>query len=234
MAREWLLRGVDPEELKKEKVEVLETPQSKWDNFWYHHKWTFWGCVFAAVALVIVIAQMATSVSPDYRALLITEKSYMSGSVEQLEQLLAQQAEDLNGDGEVLVNIQNCLYGENARRTNNSGPQMVQAHLLAGDVMFFIWDEDSYELFMEGVGPQLKDGVEFLSDIPCEGRGIIEDGKIYTWEFDYRRLNYEGVFPKKLYFGVRAPQGTAVNSKELHDQSLKLLEKFINAQYASK
>ena len=46
MAREWLLRGVDPEELKKEEVVVDETPKSKWDNFWYHHKWTFWGCFF--------------------------------------------------------------------------------------------------------------------------------------------------------------------------------------------
>lgn len=234
MAREWLLRGVDPEELKKEEVEVIETPQSKWENFWYHHKWTFWGCVFGLVALAIVITQMVTSVSPDHRVLLITENSYMSGTTKQLENLLAQYATDLNGDGEVVVSVQNCLYGEKARRTNNSGPQMVQAHLLAGDVMFFIWDEDSYQLFMEGVGPQLEEGVEFLSDIPCQGRGIIEEGKLYTWEFDYRRLDFEGVLPKKLYFGIRAPQGTAADSKELHDQSLKLLEDFINAQYSSK
>ncbi len=234
MAREWLLRGVDPEELKKEEVEVIETPQTKWENFWYHHKWTFWGCVFAAVALIIVFTQMATSDSPDYRVLLITENSYMSGHVEQMQDLLAQYGTDLNEDGQVMVKIQNCLYGENARRTNNSGPQMVQAHLLAGDVMFFIWDEDSYELFMEGVEPKMKDGVEFLADIPAEGRGVIEEGKIYTWEFDHRRLEYQDIFPKKLYFGVRSLQGTAADAQELYDQSMALMEAFIQGQSASK
>ena len=234
MAREWLLRGVDPEELKKEEVEVIETPQSKWENFWYHHKWTFWGWVFAAVALIIVFTQMFTSESPDYRVLLITENSYMSGDTERLEHLLAQYGTDLNEDGQVKVNIQNCLYGERALRVNNSGPQMVQAHLVSGDVLFFIWDEDSYELFMEGIEPQMKDGVEFLADIPAEGRGVIEEGKIYTWEFDYRRLDYEDVFPKKLYFGVRNLQGTAANSTELYEQSMALMEAFINAQYSSK
>ena len=233
MAREWLLRGVDPEELKKEEIEVIETPQSKWENFWYHHKWTFWGCVFAAVALIIVVAQMVTSESPDYRVLLITENSYMSGDVAKIENLLAQHGTDLNEDGQVKVNVQNCLYGEQARRINNSGPQMVQAHLSAGDVLFFIWDEDSYNLMMESIEPQMQEGVSFLSDIPAEGRGVIEEGKIYTWEFDHRRLDLADVFPKKLYFGIRAPIGTAANSQELHTQCMALMEAFINGQYAS-
>ena len=46
MAREWLLRGVDPEELKRDTEIIPETPKSKWENFWYHHKWTFWGVLF--------------------------------------------------------------------------------------------------------------------------------------------------------------------------------------------
>lgn len=235
MAREWLLRGVDPEELKKDDYsDIPETPQSKWDNFWYHHKWSFWGCVFAVVAVAIVVVQMFTGESPDYRVLLVTENSYMSGDAERLEKFLATYGTDLNEDGEVLVNIQNCLYGENARRTNNSGPQMLQAHLVSGDVLFFVWDEASYHLFMESIEPQMEDGAEFLADIPAEGRGVIEEGKIYTWEYDHRRLDFEGIFPKKLYFGIRFPQGTAAESTELYDQSMALMEAFIAGQNASK
>ena len=230
MAREWLLRGVDPEELKREEYEVIETPQSKWENFWYHHKWSFWGCVFAAVAVIIVVTQMFTSESPDYRVLLMTEDSYMSGDVEKLERFLAQYGTDLNEDGQVKVNIQNCLMGEKAIRNNNSGAQMVQAHLMAGDVLFFIWDEDTYEMFMEGINPQMEEGVAFLTDLPGEGKCLIEEGKIYTWQFDPRHLDFDGIFPKKLYFGVRNLQGTALDSQELHAQSMALMEAFINDQ----
>ena len=99
--------------------------------------------------------------------------------------------------------------------------------------MFFIWDEDSYHLFMESINGQMKEGESFLADVPVEERGVIEEGKIYTWEYDYRRLDYESVFPKKLYFGVRAPIGTAADSRELYEQALKLLENFITAKDAA-
>jgi len=162
-------------------------------------------------------------VSPDYRVLLMTEYSYMSGDTEQLAQMLAQYGTDLNGDGEVRINVQNCLMGERALRTNNPGPQMVGAHLKAGDVLFFIWDEKTYEVFMDSVGPQLEEGVEFLTDLP-EGPNVIRENKLYVWEWELKRENTE---PVTLYFGVRNLQGTAGDKQELHDQSMKLLEAFI-------
>ena len=56
---------------------------------------------------------------------------------------------------------------------------------------------------------------------------LIEDGKVYNWEGDTRPLPELTERAPELYFGVRLPQGTAANAKELHQQSLELLENFI-------
>jgi len=56
-----LLAGVDPEELKPEsKSQGPRTPRSRWENFWYHYKWAFWGCLFGVVVLTVLVVQLVT------------------------------------------------------------------------------------------------------------------------------------------------------------------------------
>lgn len=229
MAREWLLRGVDPEELKPNGEEkISETPKSKWENFWYHHKWTFWGVLFLVVALGIATVQVFTRDTPDYQVLLMSKSGYVSQQTEALEALLAPYGEDLDGDGKVEVSVQSCLYSSDVSLEYNSGPQMVTAHLAAGDVVFFVWDESAYKMFTGSVQNVSDAGADFLSDIPVAGEGVQEGGKIYSWEDDPRRTGeLADWFPEILYFGVRAPVGTASESVTLHDQSLTLLQRFI-------
>ncbi len=228
MAREWLLRGVDPEELKQNTEKVPETPRSKWGNFWYHHKWTFWGVFFLAVALVIATVQIATRNTPDYRIVLMSKNAYVSEQVWWIEYMLEPYGEDLDGDGEVEVEVQSCLYSKEATLEHNSGPQMVSAHLAAGDVLFFMWDESAYQMFMSSIENVSTAGKDFLSDIPADSEGVIEEGKIYTWENDPRYADHLAeYFPEKMYFGIRAPIGTATESAELNQQCLDLLKRFI-------
>lgn len=231
MAREWLLRGVDPEELKpRQSDQAPQTPQSRWENFWYHHKWTFWGCVFALVALTVVVVQVVRRDPPDYRMLLVTETAYMDVDVTRLELMLTPYGEDLDGDGKVEIQIQNCIMGDTMAHRQSNGANMVQAHLVAGDVMFFMWDSDTYAFFMKSMKNALKEGTEFLAELPVEGEGIIEEGRVYTWEKDPRYEQVKGVLPQDLYFGVREPMGTAAESRELYQQSMDLLERFIADQ----
>lgn len=228
MAREWLLRGVDPEELKKDTETIPETPKSKWENFWYHHKWTFWGLFFLAVALCVATIQVVNRDTPDYRIVLMAKNAYVSEQTWWIEYMLAPYGEDLDGDGKVEVSIQSCLYSKEATLEHNSGPQMVSAHLAAGDVLFFIWDESAYDMFMSSLKNVSTAGKDFLSDIPATGEGILEEGKIYSWEKDPRRVDaLVEHFPEKMYFGVRAPIGSAAESAELNQQSMDLLKRFI-------
>ena len=228
MAREWLLRGVDPEELKPaEKIAAPHTPKGWLDNFWYHHKWAFLGALFAVTVAVVLVVQLLTRDLPDYRLVLMTEKSYMPPQIEQLEELLEAYGQDLDGDGKVEVAIQNSCIGENVDQRYNSGFQQVQAHLMAGDVLFFAWDADAYKTFSSTITNVMEEGEQLLTFLPQTDKGLIENGYVWSWEGDDRRL---ADFPEKMYFGVRDAKGTAEGESDLHKQCMALLEAFMKDQ----
>lgn len=222
MAREWLLRGVDPEELKATpKDEGPQTPQSRWENFWYHHKLKFWLILFAAVVLVVAVVQMGNRDDPDYRVLLLTEEYYSQPELAALESLLTPYGEDVDGDGKVEIRVENCLYGAHVEQTRNSGIQTVQAHLVAADRMFFIMEPDCYNYFLRSL-QSTADGGEVTFFAPIDG-----DETVWDWKGDPRPTEELQEQAESLYFGVRATKGTAGKATELYEQSRKLLENFI-------
>ena len=226
MAREWLLRGVDPEELKPTpKEEIPQTAQSRWENFWYHHKLKFWLILFAVVVTVVVVVQMVKRDDPDYRVMLITADLYTDKDLDELATYLEKYGEDLDGDGKVEVQIENCTI--NADQSRNSSIQQIQAHLVSADRMFFIWDPDGYAFFKKTVMDEADVGMDFLATIPVQDAGLIEGGKVWSWSEDDRRSDAMKERWPDLYFGVRAAGGTAAKSKDLYQNSYALLEALV-------
>lgn len=231
MAREWLLRGVDPEELKPdEKIAAPVTPKGWLENFWYHHKWAFLGGVFAAVVATVLVVQLVTRDLPDYHVLLMTKQAYLDPDIEAMEDLLAQYGQDLDGDGKVEVAIQNCRIDKDTNLQQNSGFQIVQAHLMAGDVLFFVWDEGAYDLVMDGIDNALEEGDTFLTPLPAVA-GVEGEGLLYNWSGDPRAEALKA-FPDTLLFGVRDTHGTAGDADKLHEDCMALLEAFIQGRNA--
>lgn len=232
MAREWLLRGVDPEELKATpKEEIPQTPRSRWDNFWYHHKLKFWLILFAVVVLVILVVQTINKDNPDYRVLLLSEELYSEAELAAMETLLKPYGEDLDGDGKVEIQIENCQYGPHVEQTKNSGIQQVQAHLVAADRMFFIMEPDAYEYFVRTLKDSYDNGeVTFFEPITADVKNLKENKTLWDWKGDTRPLAELQEQTPSLYFGVRATKGTAGKATELYEQSMKLLENFITDQ----
>ena len=219
MAREWLLRGVDPEELKPTpKDEGPQTPRSKWENFWYHHKLKFWLITFAVVVLIILVVQIIRRDDPDYRVLFITEQPYLDKELDELASYLEQFGDDLDGDGKVEVRVQNCCI--NADQSRNSGIQQIQAHLINGDRLFFVWDPEAYEFFKTTVLDESDAGMDFLATITEQDAGLIEEGKVWSWSEDSSRTEALKERWPDLYFGVRA-------GKEDSSECLALLEALI-------
>ena len=227
MAREWLLRGVDPEELKATpKDEGPQTPRSKWENFWYHHKLKFWLILFAVVVVTIMVVQGIKKDDPDYRVLLLTKELYSAQDLAALEALLEQYGEDLDGDGKVEIQVENCQYGPHVEQSRNSGIQQVQAHLVAADRMFFMMEPDAYKYFTRTLEGSISEKDFFA---PLEG-----DTTVWDWKGDSRPIAELKEQAPSLYFGVRATKGTAGKAAELYEQSMKLLENFIHDQKTTK
>ena len=231
MAREWLLRGVDPEELKpEEKITAPVTPKGWLENFWYHHKWAFLGGLFALVVGIVLVVQLVTRDLPDYHILLMTKQTYIDTDVQVLEQTLAAYGKDLDADGKVEVSIQNCRIAKDTNQQYNSGFQIVQAHLMAGDVLFFVWDESAYKMFMDGLDNVLEEGVTFLTPLPSTA-GVEQEGTLYNWASHPCRGDVAlQRYPETLYFGVRDTHGTAGEAAQLHADCMDLLTAFMEAQ----
>lgn len=228
MAREWLLRGVDPEELKpRPKDEGPKTVRSRWENFWYHHKVAFFLILFAVVLLVVLLVHTLTRNEPDYRVLLMTENAYTKEELSALTALLEMYGEDLDGDGEVEIQIQNCVLGKDVDTTQNSSYQQVQAHLVAGDILFFMWEPAVYEDYMEKLANVSDAGMDFLTTIPVDSEHLLEEGKVWSWKGDSRPIPELQERSPELYFTVRDTVGNVDEADELHQQSMTLLENFI-------
>lgn len=230
MAREWLLRGVKPEELQRNTApEQPTTPQGKIENFWYHYKWVTLGGVFLVTVLIVIITQLLTRNPPDYRIMLLTERAYTMDEVNALELLLTPYGEDLDGDGQVEINIQNCMLGEQVKQQYNSNIQMFQANLMAGDIMCFIWDQKTYKQQIPAVENLMQGDEAFLSELPIQHTGLSEDKRVYNWKGSAQQAVLSDMFPKRfpadLLFTVRQPIGTASESGELYQQSVDLIQK---------
>ncbi len=234
MAREMALAGVPKEELQRDTTPPPpQTPKSKWQNFWFYYKW--W--VIAGVCLVAVIVigmwQMLSRVEPDYPIALVTRDGVSEEAIENLEELLVPYAEDLNGDGKVVVEIENLPLAQYVGGQKNpmaeTNSQKIMAYLLSADVMFYIFDEPSFENYAK----KLKEegNVEAIFDpINSDAPGINSDENYWDWIDDNRRCAYwGGEFPQHLYFGVRRLGGTADSKKatERHDNDMALLEAFL-------
>ena len=101
---------------------------------------------------------------------------------------------------------------------------------MAGDVLFFVWDEGAYELIMDGLDNALEEGDTFLTPLPAVA-GVEGEGLLYNWSGDPRAESLS-VFPDTLLFGVRDTHGTAGDADKLHEDCMALLEAFIQGRNA--
>lgn len=87
------------------------TPQEKRKNWWHYHKWIVLIVVLAVAAVGSLIRDIVRNLTtvPDYSIAFIGSADLPDDTVEALEAELAALGEDLNGDGKVLVKVNQYL-----------------------------------------------------------------------------------------------------------------------------
>ena len=234
MAREMYLVGVPEEELRKDDTPPEpQTPKSKWENFWFYYKW--WVVAGACLLAIIGVGvwQEVTRVRPDYPIALVTRDGVSETAIEQLEALFTAYGEDLNGDGKVIVEIEDLPLAQYVGGKKNTlaetNSQKIMAYLVSADVMFFIFDEPSYKNYVEKL-KESGDVGSLFDTIDSDADGINPTENYWDWIDDSRRCEYwGGDFPQHLYFGVRRLGGTASGDTVAarHDNDMALLLAFL-------
>ncbi len=102
-------------------------------NWWYYH----WGIVAVAAVLAVSVVYVAhgllTTVDPDYTVAVVTAESLPDEAVQRLQTALEQYADDANGDGAVVVQVNNYTWSANASLTDMNG-QMAGATQMNTDL----------------------------------------------------------------------------------------------------
>ena len=112
---------------------VQEQKRKDRANWWYYH----WGIVAVAAVLVVSVVYVAhglmTTVDPDYTIAVVTAEALPDEAVQNLQSALEQYANDANGDGAVVVQVNNYTWSANASLTDMNG-QMAGATQMNTDL----------------------------------------------------------------------------------------------------
>ena len=230
MAREMYLVGVDESELQPPpKPEPPKGFKGKWANFWYHYKWVTLISLFAVVVLTVILVQMLTQEKEDYRLALVTEKVVPTTVLEELEAELAAYGKDLNGDGKVLVSVENLYIGGQDQMAMANQQKFI-LYLSAGDPMFFAFDDYAFQNRVKSIESNEEEDVVFFDELPFASEDINTEENYWDWvnapfiqDEERKKL-----IPEHLYFGVRQAVGMAggKDAVQAHDNCMELLQAF--------
>ena len=119
-------------------------------NWWYYN----WGIVAVAAMVIVGVAYVAhgllTTVDPDYTVAVVTAEALPDEAVQRLQTALADYAEDANGDGAVIVQVNNYTWSADAALTDMNG-QMAGATQMNTDLsngeskIWILEDPDGFE-----------------------------------------------------------------------------------------
>lgn len=228
MARERYLVGVDEEDLERKPSPSAPMTLKGWiANFWYHYKWVVIGTVFAVAALTVMTVQVLTKEKPDYEICMGVEGYVPEAVIEIMEAELAPYGQDLNGDGEVIVSIQNLNVSDGDTNANltvsSANRQTVAIHVATRDIVMFALSPDYHDSLVK----ELMDGATFLH--PLEAEGAAGDGTYFVWDVEpLLPQALKAYAPGPLYVGVRTYTDQIDDEKrEKSDQALELLRAYL-------
>lgn len=141
----WLARNEKPEPKRE------LTPKEKWNNWWDYHKWHVVIAILAVLFVVLVIRDIVSSRSnePDYQVAYIGSVYLPDDTAAALSSALSELGADLNGDGQVKVQInQYPIFSENI---DYSIGMAAKVHMTADSESFFFLMEDPAQ-FQEQYG----------------------------------------------------------------------------------
>lgn len=153
------------------KPQMKEETRKKIDNFWYYYKIHVLVVVFILFVASVFIKDIVTKVDYDYSVAFVTEEMMTNEEISSIQSVFEREAEDLNGDGEIHVEVQNYTIPQG----DSADPQLVAAgqtkltvDIQEGTSMIFFLSPRCYESYKDsGVLP--ADESEYIKFSDCTG-----------------------------------------------------------------
>lgn len=197
---------------------VPKTAKEKRANFWFHYKWHTIAVIFTAVLLTILITQCSSRVKYDYKIVYFTYTPVLDAQTENIAEFIKTYADDVNGDGEVNVQLINCSISNksSAVQYNNAIYSKLTSMIVADkDILLFITDKES---------------INYFNDLGSESGGVFEDEPYdFTQKFyDEFYKKYSESLPEGLQISCRKVKGTALEGEDIAEEAFLYAEKLFN------
>lgn len=164
---------------------VPKTPKEKWDNFWFQYKWYVIAITAITVVLTVLITQCTTRTKYDLEVVYFTYTATLDEQTGKIADYLANYAEDINGDGEINVQVVNVSFSDKSGDSQYKYTILTKLQaMIAGDenAILYISDSESYK-YLDGLtenglfdGEPINLGDEFYSATEIKELGKLPEG----------------------------------------------------------
>ena len=212
------LKKMQSGEAAVETAPQTKTPltfKEKLQNFWFYYKVHTISIICAVLILVVGVSQCSSKTNWDMRVVYFSYSPVLDEQIKPIGTYLKKISKDLNGDGEVNIQMINCsmVPGDNNLKYNQSVLTKVQSLIATEEkAMLFIFDSDSRDYFeAEALG-------DFFEEELTLGKGFYNRTK---------NIGYDPL-PENLQIAVRRVKDTTLekikDSDKIHKEALRILE----------
>lgn len=186
-----------------EEVVVPQTFKEKLANFWFHYKVHTVLILFAAVVMAFGITQCLDRETYDGRVVMYTQDYYTDTQMDVISKYLTPYFTDVDGDGEVTVQVINCSYNDEDTYdfdyVQSLATKLQSVIAYEGDVQLFIVDE----VKKQQLNSISNEGLEFFVDEAALSDDFYEAVKSGDFEV-----------PENLIIGRRIVAGTLIENEK--------------------
>lgn len=197
------------------KTKTPLTFKEKLQNFWFYYKIHTISIICAVLILIVGVSQCSAKTNWDMRVVYFSYSPVLDEQIKPIGTYLEKISKDLNGDGEVNIQMINCslIPGDNNIKYNQATLTKVQSLIASEEkAMLFVFDSDSRGYFeAEALG-------DFFQTELTLGDGFYRKTK---------NVGYDPL-PKNLQIAVRRVKDTTLekikDSGKIHKEALRILE----------
>lgn len=200
--------------IKEEAPEVIKLSKKEWlKNFWWHNKIIIILVVFAIAVVSYITYDSLSRVKPDIKVMM-TVNNGLVNRTEEVADYFERFCPDINGDGEVNVQILSAPLTENTDDyvQIQKYQEVYLANMQTGEIIFILTDDKTdADIYSDNESDNLLSDVspDFADNEFVTSKGLSLKGDYIEDVFKYH-TNY----PQDIYLGMRAPIKTLKDSKD--------------------
>lgn len=220
---------IDESDIIKEEISApIKLSKKEWlKNFWWHNKIIIIVVILAVAVVSYITYDTLSRVKPDLK-IIMTVNNGLVNRTEEIENYFERFCTDLNGDGEVKVQVLSAPLTDDTDDyvQIQQYQEVYLANMQTGEVIFILTDDKTdTDIYSENESDNLLSDLssEFKDNEFVNNKGLALKGDYIEDVFKYH-TNY----PQNIYLGMRKPTKTLKDSKEdmqkNYDEAFKIFK----------